>query len=474
MFTYRPQSFRLRHVAVTIVLAIYSGFPINISVPAQQTVTDPDPVGYWESVDFVWKIEDFQTGKKQFEGELFIKEFQFNQDGTASMNNRWEQDQLIHPNGKTHAQYLIRDINNATYLFLPWLSGDVTDRGMEPAYYVFKKSAMIIHEYDDICWRDVSGVDFSEQINLPATLIFNEKTIWPDYKKMPAGCNPKELLTMAMNPGLGIRELHNEGITGKGVNVAMIDQPLMPDHPEFKGKIADYYDAGCEGGITSMHGPAVASLLVGTHCGTAPGAKIYYAAAPSWKGDTAYYAKALEWIIEQNEKLPESEKIRVVSVSASPSGPGSPFEKNFEMWDDACARAAEQDILVLDCTSHRGFIGQCYYDPDNLNNVAACTAGFPGMSDKPIPERILVPCSRRTVAEEYENGDFSYRYWGQGGLSWSIPYCAGVLALGWQVQPGLDSRTMKELLLKSAYTNEAGYKFIYPKEFIKLVKTVHL
>jgi hypothetical protein len=38
-----------------------------------------------------------------------------------------------------------------------------------------------------------------------------------------------------MNPGLGVRELHEEGITGKGVTVAIIDQNMILDHPEFQG-----------------------------------------------------------------------------------------------------------------------------------------------------------------------------------------------------------------------------------------------
>lgn len=106
-------------------------------------------------------------------------------------------------------------------------------------------------------------------------------------EKLPGGVDPKAVLKNAMNPGLGVSKLHAQGITGKGVNVGIIDQPLCQDHPEFAGKIAAYFDAGCGGSESSMHGPAVASLLVGSNCGTAPDAKVYYAAAPSWKRDTA-------------------------------------------------------------------------------------------------------------------------------------------------------------------------------------------
>ena len=113
-----------------------------------------------------------------------------------------------------------------------------------------------------------------------------------------------------MNPVMGIRELHAEGITGKGVTVAIIDQHLVPEHPEFQGKIVKYYDVGINkpAGVGSMHGPAVTSLMVGDNIGTAPDASVYYVAAPSWLEDAQYYADALEWIVAEDEKLLDGKK----------------------------------------------------------------------------------------------------------------------------------------------------------------------
>ena len=75
------------------------------------------------------------------------------------------------------------------------------------------------------------------------------------------------LLEACKDPGLGVRSLQARGITGRGVNVAILDQPLLTDHPEFADRIAAYYDTGCEGETSSMHGPAVASLLAGKTIG---------------------------------------------------------------------------------------------------------------------------------------------------------------------------------------------------------------
>jgi hypothetical protein len=327
----------------------------------------------------------------------------------------------------------------------------------------------VVKEYGDVRFKDLSKLDLSSRRELVATLSFNQKTIWP--ASMPPGVAPTRLLADAMNPGLGVRQLHREGLTGKGVNVAIIDQPLYQDHPEFAGKIAAYHDVGCES-KWSMHGPAVASLLVGSRCGTAPDARLYYVAAPSWTRDTAYQARALDWIVEQNAKLPQQQKIRVVSVSAAPSGRGSPFTKNNQTWDPACQRAEEAGILVLDCTTHHGFIGTCYFDPRDPEHVAKCMPGFPGTSGGFTGRDLLVPCSLRTTAEEQNKGDCGYAYWGRGGLSWSIPYCAGVLALGWQARPELSGPQLRELLFKSAYKLADGSLIINPPAFIERVKAL--
>ncbi|MBN1256850.1 MAG: S8/S53 family peptidase [Planctomycetes bacterium] len=327
-----------------------------------------------------------------------------------------------------------------------------------------------VNEYDNARWKDLSKIDLLSKPEIIPTLVFNVDTIWPDLSELPKKSRPAEIMHQAKNPGLRIRQIHKEGITGKGVNVAIIDQPTYLDHPEFKDKIVAYHDVGCGGEVSSMHGPAVASLLVGTNCGTAPGAKLYYVAAPSWTKDASYQAAALDWIIEQNQSLPRGKKIRVVSVSAAPSGNGSPFTKDNEMWDEACLRAEQDGIMVLDCTNHRGILGRCYYDPYDPEKVSKSTPGAPGQEYCPSQDSVLAPSSIRTVAEKYQKDKDSYTYYGRGGLSWTIPYVAGVLALGWEVNPELTAEEMQEILFKSSYQHPSGALIIYPKEFIRQVK----
>ena len=325
-----------------------------------------------------------------------------------------------------------------------------------------------VNEYNDVRWKDMSKLNLLGRNELIQTLNFNLKTIWPPPDKMPKGNEPNKILNDAMNPGLGIRDLHKQGITGKGVRVAIIDQFMYPEHPEFAGKIADFHNLSGRTNNGSMHGPSVTSLLVGNKCGTAPEAIVFYAATRDGCYETDC-VDALDWIIEQNRKLSSTEKIRVVSVSAAPGKAGTPSNDAQKKWAKAVAAAEGEGILVLDCTNEHGFVGSCWYDANDPENIAKCTPGYPGLMRPTRPECILVPTSPRTTAEEYNKGDFSYQYCGRGGLSWAIPYCAGVLAMGWQVNPELSSEQIRDLLFKSAYVRKTGEKIIDPNEFIHLI-----
>ena len=307
------------------------------------------------------------------------------------------------------------------------------------------------------------------------TYAFDDTAVFQGAEDLAA-----ELLEAGKNPGLGVRALHGQGITGRGVNVAIIDQNLVGEHPEYAGKIAAYYDSGCgepaESG--SYHGPAVLGILAGETVGVAPGARVYYAAAPSWLQDSAYYADCLYWILEQNEALPESEKIRLVSVSAAPE---EGWYSNAGQWTQAVQAAEEAGILVLDCRSqaHTGFVFSAYYDPAAPEDVSKCRPFYPegafdGSFDHVDPQAfadtVFAPASCRTLAQELVKGENHYRYEGAGGQSWSVPYAAGVLALGWQVNPDLPADTMKELLLASCYRDGDGLHIIDPAAFIESVR----
>lgn len=329
------------------------------------------------------------------------------------------------------------------------------------------KVANLLQPYQVVQSNNLLALNWTLGEPIIKTLWFTKNAIWSSSENDQIA---QKILNLGMNPGLGVRALHANGITGQGVTVAIIDQNLIVDHPEFNGKIIKYHDFGSEqpSDKGSMHGPSVTSLLAGENIGTAPGTKVYYAAVPSWFQDAQYYADALDWIIAENEKLPENQKIRVVSVSSIPSGIWSEY-KNQEAWDAAYERALKAGILVLDCTYEHGYTNPCtldIYDPDN---VAKCIPQWNGPTDSPH-QRIYVPMSHRSMAIENDDPIFSYQYVGQGGISWTVPYLSGVLAMGWQVNPGLTSSQLLDLVYASAYTTADNHKIVNPKAFIEMVR----
>ena len=307
--------------------------------------------------------------------------------------------------------------------------------------------------------KEIDPFDINDE-ELIRTLIFNSDTKFVDRTVVD------KIMEEGKQPPFGIKELHSMGLTGKGVNVAIIDQPLALNHPEYKGKVVEYKVFGPENlmkeQISSMHGPGVASLLVGENIGVAPGAKLYYAANPSWLKDTQYDAQGLLWIIEINKNMPENEKIKFVSVSARPSGPYSPREKNLEMWDEAVKLAEESGIVVVDCTDTYGFVAPGYVD----YKTGKFKKGFPDYKMEETENgKVCVPNSLRTIAESFDDKNFGYSYFGMGGLSWGIPYAVGLLCLGQQLAPNLTAKELKQCFVESAIDN-----VVNPKGFIEKVK----
>lgn len=302
------------------------------------------------------------------------------------------------------------------------------------------------------------------------TYQFNEHTVFTGNETLQ-----QEIMENGKNPGLGIRALHGRGITGEGVSVAIMDEPIFLESPEFSDRIADYYECYGVDSQGGMHGNAVTSILAGKTCGVAPGVKVYYVAAPSGSSDSAYWADGLNWIIDKNETLPENEKIRLVSASGNFSGPECNFE-NQKKWEDAVARAKAAGILVISCSvgTDTHFTSGGYYDyadPDNIQNARNGWWNYGQSEPEPTQEGIIsVPVNFRTTLEQYDKGDYFFRYAGQGGESWGVPYAAGVLALGWQINPQLSPDEIKELLIESAYENRYGERIIYPSAFVEMVE----
>lgn len=103
-------------------------------------LTDPEILGYWESVDFVFIVSDFKPGTKKWPKELFLKNIKFMKNGRTSLPAlNWSKDWIYDRNTTKKAQYQIKVIGGEPYLFFPWLA---PSRG-KPPYYVLQKASSV-------------------------------------------------------------------------------------------------------------------------------------------------------------------------------------------------------------------------------------------------------------------------------------------------------------------------------------------
>ncbi|HWI60772.1 MAG TPA: S8 family serine peptidase, partial [Symbiobacteriaceae bacterium] len=240
---------------------------------------------------------------------------------------------------------------------------------------------------------------------------FDARTKWPDI--LPVEFQPEKFMDFGKDPGLGLKDLHKQGITGKGVQVAILDQTLLNEHKEYAGRIVKYVELGTVASQPEMHGAAVASILAGKNVGVAPEAEITYYAIQIVKDWNAkpmsrtflYMAAAIHRILDDNQKLPADKRIRVISASIG-------ADKNEEGYAEVTAayeRAKREGVLVVSTDMDRRYQYAVHgLGRDPLRNPNDVTAYEPGafwadryyQSGQLAPVDVYAPMDSRTTASE--------------------------------------------------------------------------
>lgn len=296
----------------------------------------------------------------------------------------------------------------------------------------------------DLRYCDASSADLSV-ISDFNDISFNTGTIWP--AQLPEGFDPKEILDLNKNPGLGVRALHEQGITGNGVGIAIIDQALFTEHEQYKKNLMLYDRIHCSDPFAQMHGAAVSSIAVGKDIGVAPGAKLYYIASTyghttkdGYTFDAAVIADCILRVLELNRQLPRDEKIRVISISRGydVTSPG------YEQLTEAMKLADKAGVFVLTTTTDQFYdfalmgMGRDYLDdPDDIRSYvpASWTAERFYANPESYQNFYLVPMGSRTYAGS--TGEQDYEISHADGMSWAVPWFAGFYALCCQIKPEL-------------------------------------
>jgi hypothetical protein len=110
----------------------------NIDIPFQN---DSQLIGKWTSIDFVRNPDDFLPERKNYQGNLLLKDFEIKTNGETNYPGfKWTKGYILNIRSiPTAAKYLIEEDNGNTYLLMEWKSGDYTYLHRQPQYYVFRK-----------------------------------------------------------------------------------------------------------------------------------------------------------------------------------------------------------------------------------------------------------------------------------------------------------------------------------------------
>ncbi|MFC1634182.1 hypothetical protein ACFL5Z_05020 [Planctomycetota bacterium] len=322
-----------------------------------------------------------------------------------------------------------------------------------------------LHRFDSF-WGyanvSLARLDLRGHFELLNKMPFDSRTLWPESDKMPDGFDPTVMIEEGKNPGLGVRSLHQQGIDGRGVTIAIIDQPLLRNHQEYTDRLVEYEPVGL---LTAtmppqMHGPPVSSIAVGKTCGVAPKASLRYFAVQMWAPDNKPYSYVVNKLIDFNKDRDISDQIRVVSISTGMF----PQQTNFDHWQETLVRAEENGILVVTCDPAFLRYGTLTRIPDqDPDKPSSYCKGKYGHRDNVL----LMPVGNRTIASHH--GPDVYTYDRTGGMSWAAPYMAGLAALAYQVKPDLDPKTIIDLWLKTATQTDVG-PIVNPIGFIEAVR----
>lgn len=336
----------------------------------------------------------------------------------------------------------------------------------------------------DLRSSDLTDLDLSKSASDLLFADFDSQTQWPSSDRMPTGFDWQKIMELNKDPGLGMRTLHDEGITGKGVGLAIIDQTLLVDHSEYVERLRLYEEPESidRGMVARMHAPAVASIAVGKTVGVAPEADLYFIGAPSCfsNNDFVCLARSVRRVIEVNETLPPEHKIRVLAIARG----WGPRDFGYAEITAALEEAKQAGIFVISSSlseTHSLYFHGLGRDP--LSDPNDFWSYQPGIwwqeyfYKQGFPAKmLLVPMDSRTTASP--TGTEDYVFYRQGGWSWSIPYLAGMYALAVQVKPEITPEQFWQIALDTGKTiqidhNAKEYEFgiiLDPQALIKAIQ----
>ncbi|MDR8414168.1 S8 family serine peptidase [Nonomuraea sp. 3-1Str] len=275
---------------------------------------------------------------------------------------------------------------------------------------------------------------------------------------------------------IGATEAWKQGMTGKGVTVAVLDSGYDPDHPDLKTVVTQSRNFSEEPDIRDNlgHGTHVASIVAGAgekYRGVAPDARIALGKVGGVRGpaDSAILA-GMEWAAVEV-------KAKVVNLSI-----GAPDTQGLDPLEQAVNTLSEQTgALFVVAAGNEGSPGTVSSPGsadaaltvgavDRDDRMADFSSAGPRRDDHAIKPDITAPGVEITAAAAAGTADGPYVAY--SGTSMATPHVTGAAAILAQRHPDWSGQRLKAALIGSASPQEGAKPYQQGAGRVDLVRAL--
>ena len=259
--------------------------------------------------------------------------------------------------------------------------------------------------------------------------------------------------------------LWNQGITGKGVRIGILDSGINAAHSEFAGKSVSFMEFDALGFQTNTsardhgnHGTHVAGIAAGNKCGVAPDADLAVAAVMTGSNGTGTLAQilaGLNWLIHANHAQDgEISRCQVINASLGTQG------YNSYLYSTVAIQSTLNASLLVAAIGNKGLAGADRHgSPGNYDVVLGVGAtnqngivcGFSDWGYEPTHSAYKPDMCAPGEDILSANAQNTSGFVAMSGTSMASPMVSGSAALLIQRDPVLasnPSRLHRELLLR--------------------------
>ncbi|MFI8684961.1 S8 family peptidase [Rossellomorea sp. NPDC077527] len=258
-------------------------------------------------------------------------------------------------------------------------------------------------------------------------------------------------------PQIGADQAWEQGYTGEGVKVAVLDTGIDSEHPDITGQVdeAVSFVPGEEVKDVNGHGTHVASTVLGTgagdgkHKGVAPDARLLVGKVLSDQG----YGQD-SWIIDGMEWA--SDHAKIVNMSL---GSDMPSDGTDPMAEAVNRLSEENGTLFVIAAGNRGGEGTIGSPGaadsaltvgavDKSDQLAYFSSKGPRYGDMELKPDLSAPGVGIVAARsQYSSGEGLYK--SLNGTSMATPHVAGAAAILAEKHPEWDGETLKQALMNT-------------------------